>query len=393
MTEHFLEVPYKTKRLAAGRACGRVGLRLLATLAPAALALAGCGGGTVTGKADGADLATSGEVVDSVSEVRLAIDETLEEDLGLVVDVKEVRWPELGELSGDSDPWCQEGHFTCPCNQNSDCLSGFCVETPEGLRCSEACVDECAAPGWECLLVQGSCPDCVWICVQPYPRLCRPCLESSQCETLSGTASELCVSYGDAGFFCGGGCDQDSDCPDGYACKEVTSIEGADVEQCVRAEGECPCSPLSEGLWTTCFVTNSFGSCPGQRFCEGSELTDCEGPAAAEEECNQLDDDCDGLTDEELGAVPCGTGECEHEVPACVDGEPGECDPLTGQGEEECNGLDDDCDGDTDEEAQVPDDDNPCTDDWCNEATGEVEHFFNQEACDDKDPCTTQDEC
>ena len=66
------------------------------------------------------------------------------------------------------------------------------------------------------------------------------------------------------------------------------------------------------------------------------------------EDCNGVDDDCDGLTDENVTQecqTACGTG-----VEYCVSGnfDPDTCtapDPTT----ETCNGIDDNCDGDVDE--------------------------------------------
>ncbi len=68
------------------------------------------------------------------------------------------------------------------------------------------------------------------------------------------------------------------------------------------------------------------------------------------EACDGKDNDCDGLSDEDLGKTTCGLGVCNHTASNCVGGKPVKCDPLDGSGPEECDGLDNDCDGKTDEE-------------------------------------------
>lgn len=56
--------------------------------------------------------------------------------------------PDSGEVgSGDAGP--EEGGFGWPCSTPSDCLSGFCVPSKEGLVCTHFCVDSCPA-GWTC---------------------------------------------------------------------------------------------------------------------------------------------------------------------------------------------------------------------------------------------------
>jgi len=79
------------------------------------------------------------------------------------------------------------------------------------------------------------------------------------------------------------------------------------------------------------------GLCAANGTCVGQEL------------CNGIDDDCDGSTDEDLGTTTCGIGACRVTVQNCLNGVRQSCLPGS-PAEEACNGLDDDCDGSTDED-------------------------------------------
>ncbi len=109
---------------------------------------------------------------------------------------------------------------------------------------------------------------------------------------------------------------------------------------------------------TTCGV----GVCAqtGSTSCVGGAITDsCVSgtPAASDSLCNSLDDDCDGLTDEDYVSLPtsCGVGACERigstscgggvVLDSCTPGAPGANDEI-------CNGVDDDCNGIVDEAYQ-----------------------------------------
>ena len=78
-----------------------------------------------------------------------------------------------------------------------------------------------------------------------------------------------------------------------------------------------------------------------------------------DETCNDIDDDCDGQTDEDTGrGEPCesGIGACARRGAMVCDDEGGvECDAVPGEPDDEsCNGFDDDCDGEVDEGLDCP---------------------------------------
>jgi MYXO-CTERM domain-containing protein len=129
---------------------------------------------------------------------------------------------------------------------------------------------------------------------------------------------------------CGDGIDQDCDGvpDDGCACA-------------AGAEQPCYSSP---------FDTLSRGACaPGRQTCAAGGWGACAGETPPRPEaCNGLDDDCDGATDEGLGRVRCGVGGCAVVMPACEQGAPAECRPLSPR-PESCDGRDDNCDGVVDE--------------------------------------------
>jgi hypothetical protein len=255
----------------------------------------------------------------------------------------------------DAGPSCTApfAEWRCPCEQDDDCLSGYCVATHEGQVCSTPCQDQCPEPGWICSEVPSTCPDCQYICVFQYTALCQPCMTDDECAgTAASSIDARCVDYGDAGSFCGAPCDLEGDCPEGYLCQPADASDPESPTQCVRMDGECDCSPRAMDLeaMTTCAIANGHGDCVGERACGPEGLSDCDGPEPAPEACNGLDDDCDGDTDEEVPPEPCAL---ENEWGAC----PAEarCElgawicEGTAPAEEACNGLDDDCDGDTDE--------------------------------------------
>ena len=82
---------------------------------------------------------------------------------------------------------------------------------------------------------------------------------------------------------------------------------------------------------------------------DGIEVCPGDNPAVGDTSCNGLDDDCDGETDEDYASIECGTGACTS-MTVCVDGEP-VCPGATPAADDAtCDAVDDDCDGETDED-------------------------------------------
>ncbi len=148
--------------------------------------------------------------------------------------------------------------------------------------------------------------------------------------------------------------------PDAALCADVPAVPpSADVDSGVGPEAECnggntrPCGPLA-----------TVGTCrPGEERCEGGIWEACTGAVEpTPESCDGQDEDCDGQTDEEAMAGPddrpCpNSGVCEQAVVRCAAGA-WTCDlPLAFEVEEaSCDGLDNDCDGQTDEALAPPGD-------------------------------------
>ena len=180
------------------------------------------------------------------------------------------------------------------------------------------------------------------VCVPDGAFACAPCKSDLMC--LGG----VCSQEAD-GQFCRIPCAvgaSGSSCPAGYSC-DAAANGGAKL--CQPSTGSCSCSPADLGQSVTCTTVNSFGSCSGQRLCTATGWSGCTAPLAGNESCNGLDDDCDGQVDEGLSGGACQAGSL-GQCPGAINclGKQGIICEATGQAEQ-CNGVDDDCDGNTDQ--------------------------------------------
>jgi hypothetical protein len=257
-------------------------------------------------------------------------------------------------------------------------------------------------------------------CVPVTEDLCMPCVTDANCPTPGDKCLDL-----DGGKFCGRDCAAGNlhgaaadVCPAGYACESVGS-----ARQCVPESGSCSCLGADDGSSRTCVVSNVSGTCYGQEVCDaelgwsvcsartpGGETCNgvdddcnavvddvagrgaicqisngfgtcggvrncsanglvCEAKTPAAERCNYADDDCDGSTDEGFanlfGTCSKGQGTCErYGFLACkADGSATECNAVPAAAQAEiCDGLDNDCDGQTDEGANFADKGKTCFD-------------------------------
>lgn len=167
----------------------------------------------------------------------------------------------------------------------------------------------------------------------------------------------LCVDADEDGY--GEGCEAGPDCDDTDA-----AIHPSALELCNNTDDDCDDVTDEEFERTLCPLAE--GVCAGSVASCAVGLLTC-GPAEygaefemAETLCDGLDNDCDGDLDEDCtcadGEVQaCGLeeGACMPGTQTCVDGGWGECADVVGPMGESCNGIDDDCDGLEDEASDL----------------------------------------
>jgi len=222
----------------------------------------------------------------------------------------------------------------------------------------------------------GACGAGVLECKGPQNTVCSTNPGGSQYNPNPEVCDHIdndCDTITDNGFMVGTTCNGIGECGVGvFEClDENTSIcstdiggsaDGSQAELCDAKDNDCDGSTDEElGLG---------GICPGEGICEpghwecapnGSTRCSTEEGGSEDmtepENCNSLDDDCDGYTDEDfdiglscdgIGACGIGTWECSQtETKICSTDVGGSLD----QSEDEiCDYLDNDCDSETDEE-------------------------------------------
>jgi len=174
------------------------------------------------------------------------------------------------------------------------------------------------------------------------------------------------------GRYCAAGsctfdCTFDTECSSGYRCDPARGrcVQGCrptngGVEACDALDNDC--DGLTDEDFARLGTACQNGGCPaGAWVCSADGLAErCTGPLPAPDDptCDGQDEDCDGATDEDAPPVSCPLqqGVCAGATSACAAGGYPACDygPDYTQGTDAtCDRQDNDCDGATDEDAML----------------------------------------
>ncbi|MBN2497050.1 MAG: putative metal-binding motif-containing protein [Deltaproteobacteria bacterium] len=280
------------------------------------------------------------------------------------------------------------GTVVCTCDplytgeHCTDCVAGYTDYGDGECRPEDPCAGDetCAAEMRACENVEGvaSCGDCLagyheeeGACVEDLECLPTSCSGHGDCDDAGGEVICTCLD-GYSGDHC-------EDCADGYThwppdgedcvpdpCQpDPCDLPHASPDGCVQTGEQsyvCACESGYEWDGEACAPGcrdvdhDGYGEGPG---CLGADCDDRNRSVyeGAPELCDGLDNDCDDETDEDfplLGAACDGadSDECENGTTTCMpDGSGVECvNESVTDIPELCNGEDDDCDGETDED-------------------------------------------
>ncbi len=341
-----------------------------------------------------------------VADADTAVGETIVFDSG---GVETVTPPDVSpETTAPETVLCSvQGGFGCDCVANGDCTDEICIEGTGGKVCTRIC-DQTCPPDFDCSFTAVGGSDPISICVPRHTRLCRPCRTNTDCQNpLDNAPSAACLPAADpnAGSFCATSC-KDQECPSGSTCTDVNLGSLGSPRLCLPADGQCDCRTEWSGLKleTDCHVVNGLGECDGVRGCGPLGLSACSADTPAAEECNGKDDNCDGDIDEgsctiEGECVPANAPNPDDPCKRCLPG----TDPFKWSNAPPTTPCEDglkcttgtvcsngNCIGGAPIDCE---DQNPCTNDSCNEQAGGCVNVANTSPCNDNDSCTTSDTC
>ena len=310
------------------------------------------------------------------------------------------------QAQGVTDALCLDygdvGHFCGgTCAIDGDCGDGYsCVDAPDPVGGGKT-VKQCKAKA-------AVCGCSVWA---KTAGTLSNCANSNSAGTCKGTRTcgsnglSACSAKVPAPESCN---NQDDDCngsvddlPVDATCANSAYAATGSGAPCSKA---ADCTVSGEGCDASAGVCHALiGTCTGKQVCQ-SGVAACIGAKTPKvEDCNGEDDNCDGATDEGFGwsdpigggnlgiGSACGTGLCAGGSVVCASFQGATCSTASKATAEDCNGIDDNCNGSVDE--NTCSDSNPCTADLCAGGNATCQHLAVEAGCDDGNPCTLADAC
>ncbi len=243
--------------------------------------------------------------------------------------------PTCDGLDDDCDGSFDEDYVSSP----SECGVGACAGNTGVLTCVAGAVEDSCDPFAGAAVSDTLCDG--------VDEDCDGLTDEDVMSTATTCGVGACASEGLSG--CVDGVPTDS-CVPGTPAVDDATCDGVDND----------CDGLTDEDVMSTATTCGVGACASEGLSgcvDGVPTDSCVPgtPAVDDATCDGVDDDCDGLTDEDVmsTATTCGVGACSSEgLSGCVDGVPTDsCVPGTPAVDDAtCDGVDDDCDGLTDED-------------------------------------------
>jgi MYXO-CTERM domain-containing protein len=259
-----------------------------------------------------------------------------------------------GVVQGDCHPGyynCVAGMFVCLGAETGGPEACDGIDNNCNGLVDENLVGPCSTDVGECELGEATCEDGEWIdCtgVLPVDEICDS--KDNDCDG----ETDNDVTEAQAGTECGGSV---GDCePGAWTCIEGEFVclgeQLGGPEVCDNADNDCD-GDIDDGLARSCGT--DVGECvTGTETCTAGAWMGCDATFPASEFCDGLDNDCNQQIDDDVQDVWLGTscgsdeGDCSSGIYICADGAQ-TCFGADLGGPEECDNADNNCNGMVDE--------------------------------------------